>query len=691
MMILSCVILISTATQAHDGMFALFNDQSNHDCDQSSLIGVVDTIYLFYVHGNGPKLGHACELRLRFSSPQLIFAGVDYSERIEGSLIMGDIMNGVAFASMECLGEEYHGSPAIEYVYLAAIRIANIGDTDTCSVRIMEHPESGGPRMTICDPDNTIHNAFGDTFVFNGLCTPELILAILSDPLQIEVTFDEAVTDTSSENSTNYEIFETGNEANAVPVTNAALQGNQQTVILTAGDTLSPATDWTVRANNIKDLAGNLILPSSEIEVLFLNIDLTADMLTTPMEFNTCCYECFFTIHFEVTNEGTLPADSFRVSLRYSSDPIIDVSDSLIDSNVYPGLVSAASVVDSFQATLPSYAPQGNRYFGIYADDLEWVNEYFRNNNTVYTAVSYNVPYINSIADIGEDQGNQVRINFLRSPRDVEGSPTPVFEYEAYRWDGSWILAGSVPAHGESEYNMVVSTLVDSTESHGIQWSQFVVHALTAAPETYFVSCPDSGYSVDNIAPVVPTGFSIAYNETNGNELTWDPCEEDDFDHYKIYRSETEDFTPSPTSLVQTTAETVWTDDIEEGWRYYYKISAVDDAGNESDAAAVGAMTGTDMPDAPKTFALYQNIPNPFNPVTSIRFDLPVTSYVRLTVFDVTGRCVRTLTDENMPAGSWTKMWDGRDAAGHTVASGIYFYRLETASFTESRKMILLR
>jgi hypothetical protein len=93
----------------------------------------------------------------------------------------------------------------------------------------------------------------------------------------------------------------------------------------------------------------------------------------------------------------------------------------------------------------------------------------------------------------------------------------------------------------------------------------------------------------------------------------------------------------------------------------------------------------------PKRFALYQNYPNPFNPNTTIKFDLPKATYVKLIIYDVLGRRVRTLVDEFMKAGYQSKVWDGKNDKGISAASGVYFYRLHTAEFTKVRKMALLQ
>jgi len=98
-----------------------------------------------------------------------------------------------------------------------------------------------------------------------------------------------------------------------------------------------------------------------------------------------------------------------------------------------------------------------------------------------------------------------------------------------------------------------------------------------------------------------------------------------------------------------------------------------------------------DLAAAPGTtrLALRQNLPNPFNPATSIAFDLPRAGEARLEVFDVQGRHVRTLLDANLPAGAHAAVWDGRDERRRRVSSGVYFYRLSHASETRVRKMVL--
>ena len=88
----------------------------------------------------------------------------------------------------------------------------------------------------------------------------------------------------------------------------------------------------------------------------------------------------------------------------------------------------------------------------------------------------------------------------------------------------------------------------------------------------------------------------------------------------------------------------------------------------------------------PEGYVLYQNYPNPFNPKTKISFSIPKSGFVRLTVYDILGREIETLVAEKMTAGMHEVGFDGKN-----LASGVYFYRLDTDNFTETRKMMLVK
>ena len=88
---------------------------------------------------------------------------------------------------------------------------------------------------------------------------------------------------------------------------------------------------------------------------------------------------------------------------------------------------------------------------------------------------------------------------------------------------------------------------------------------------------------------------------------------------------------------------------------------------------------------------LADNYPNPFNPATTIEFSIANDSHVNLSIYNVKGQLVRTLVDEFKINNHYKIVWDGKNDHGIPVASGVYFYRLETDSFSESKKLILMR
>jgi len=93
----------------------------------------------------------------------------------------------------------------------------------------------------------------------------------------------------------------------------------------------------------------------------------------------------------------------------------------------------------------------------------------------------------------------------------------------------------------------------------------------------------------------------------------------------------------------------------------------------------------------PRTFALGQNHPNPFNPNTAIRYDVAQAGHVRLTIYNVRGQVVRSLVNEPRSRGRYTELWDGLGDRGEPMASGVYFYRLTAGAFEQTRKMVLLK
>jgi hypothetical protein len=115
------------------------------------------------------------------------------------------------------------------------------------------------------------------------------------------------------------------------------------------------------------------------------------------------------------------------------------------------------------------------------------------------------------------------------------------------------------------------------------------------------------------------------------------------------------------------------------GEAFFYKLAAVDVHGNESGFALLlpSGAVGVDDPLLPAQVWLGPAVPNPMAQEALIHFGLPVAGPVRLALYDLRGRQVRVLCDGEQPAGEQVARWDGRDAAGRAVPSGLYLYRLE--------------
>lgn len=323
-------------------------------------------------------------------------------------------------------------------------------------------------------------------------------------------------------------------------------------------------------------------------------------------------------------------------------------------------------------------------------------------------------PEVIVIGDVPNDQGRQVRIKWARSPYDAPGDTVDVDAYEVYRAQGGfmtvtrsdapgskwfpqpvradgWDFIVSVPAHGDSIYQVVTPTLCDSTISQGQCWSSFFVRATTTDRFLFYDSEVDSGYSLDNLAPGAPSSFTVAYSQVGGNELAWDEAVEEDFQYFRIYRGSTPDFVPTGNDVVQEMADVGWVD-AAGGPQDFYKISAVDHAGNEGPRTGPDVVTGIEEDPPPVRSVLYQNTPNPFNPGTFIHYDLAEMTPVTLQIYDVSGRLVQVLKDGVMePRGRYSVEWNGRNRNGAAVATGVYFYRLRAGAYNATRRMVMIR
>jgi hypothetical protein len=175
--------------------------------------------------------------------------------------------------------------------------------------------------------------------------------------------------------------------------------------------------------------------------------------------------------------------------------------------------------------------------------------------------------------------------------------------------------------------------------------------------------------------------------------LRWNKNPESDIEYYAVYRDTLPGFMPSLDNFLQfvSAADTVFIEPYAAG--RYYRISAVDSSmygsGYSNDVEPIPSAAGDHQ--IPFTFDLAQNVPNPFNPTTLIAYEIGRTGPVALVIYDVEGRVVRRLVEEVQTAGSYREVWNGRNQAGVTVSSGVYFYKLRAGDQVRTRKMVLLK
>jgi hypothetical protein len=202
------------------------------------------------------------------------------------------------------------------------------------------------------------------------------------------------------------------------------------------------------------------------------------------------------------------------------------------------------------------------------------------------------------------------------------------------------------------------------------------------------VTSPVWTFSTNNV-PVLITRFEAAAAR-GGVQVRWELQSDEAVEGYTLLRRE--DGHSLPVVIVRgpvdAPSQSYIDASVEGGKTYHYELLVRAVSGSEfrSQVATV-TMRAT-------TLALHQNHPNPFNPRTSIAYDLPsgaASERVRLVILDVSGRIVRKLVDENQAGGSYRVEWEGKDDRGEAVSSGVYIYLLDVGGERRSRKLVLLK
>jgi hypothetical protein len=255
-----------------------------------------------------------------------------------------------------------------------------------------------------------------------------------------------------------------------------------------------------------------------------------------------------------------------------------------------------------------------------------------------------------------------------------------------------WTKVGEFKAIKQPKYSLTVPTLFDSTIVEGQKLTTFDVVGYTAANVVY-ASAAATGYSLDNLAPTVPTGLALQ-SIAGAVNISWESSTDADFKYFAVYRGVAPNFNAHGTPLATTSGAQYADASIQLGRTYYYKLTAFDFSGNESNFTDEKSIMVTSIEEGngiPIEFALRQNHPNPFNPTTSIRYELPQAAHVKISIYNSLGMLVTTLVDQDEQSGYHTIEWNGTDNSGNTIASGIYIYKMEAGTFSSIKKMLFIK
>ncbi len=231
----------------------------------------------------------------------------------------------------------------------------------------------------------------------------------------------------------------------------------------------------------------------------------------------------------------------------------------------------------------------------------------------------------------------------------------------------------------------------DNRGSTAMQSYVLTVLDVNDAPEIFTLLEPVHGEILQLVFPPVPVAFHW--------EASTDP---DPIDTVRyLFRLTGSNFDTTLTGLSDTSLSLDVMSQLRAAESYQWHVLATDgQLTTSSDTAKFftsdNVLSRKENEKVLDGYALYQNYPNPFNPVTHIRYQLPEAGYVKVVVYDMLGRELKTLVDDFREAGYYAVIWDGRNQFGKTASSGVYLYRLTATSgreekFNDINKMVLMR
>ena len=423
-----------------------------------------------------------------------------------------------------------------------------------------------------------------------------------------------------------------------------------------------------------------------------------------------------------VTLTWTSPGDDGTVGtaaeydIRYSTSPIDDANFS--QATPVSGIPDPQPAGSIETLTVDNLQPSTTYYFAIKSADE--VPNWSLISNIVSVATSPEEDAPADVADLQAIDPTDTSVTLTWTATGDDGSSGTAAEYDI-RYstspidEGNWDEATQVTGEPSPQSAGSAETMT----VYGLQQEVTYYFAMKVAdevPNWSGLSNVANSTTLDLTPPAQIDDLEASTGENEGElDVTWTAVGDDDGSGTAtayIVKASTDSITEEnwdelvvlsdpPTPLGSGSPQTWTISGLNPGTWYFVGVKAVDEAGNASALSNVASgearvnlaldIDDDEAADLPCEFGLSQNYPNPFNPTTAIAYALPKATHVRLSVFDIRGRLTTTLVDQQQSPGRYSVTWDARDARGARVASGVYFYRIQTETNVSTKKMILVK